>query len=57
VAQPADPDHTADADQAADTEDDGTPPRGDPWDTFRFRRLGGLERTPTPLTPEQGIVE
>jgi hypothetical protein len=62
VPQPADPEHTAksaeptDADQAADIEDAGAPARGNPWDTFRFRRFGGLERT-APITPEPDTLE
>jgi hypothetical protein len=51
-ADPADP---ANAGRAADGEgpgDEHKPPRGNPWDTFRFKRFGGLEkRAPEPEPP------
>ncbi len=44
-ADPAGPADAGRADDGGNDPGDGRkPPRGNPWDTFRFKRFGGLER-------------
>ena len=43
-SNPGDPTDNGREDVGDGPGDERKPPRGNPWDTFRFKRVGGLER-------------